>query len=151
MTIHPRPTPQHLDELVRACLMDVQHDLAERSLAVTRQMATDVPPLLMDPDLMREALGIIVGDVIRHATPSTRVRVTVKAGRNAQMVALKSAGQGLTEVQREMLFTGEARPGTLARARSIVDAHGGVLWANGKPGRGMTYYLTLPPRAGGAA
>jgi K+-sensing histidine kinase KdpD len=151
MTVEPRPTPQHLDELVRECLMDAQRDLAERSLAVTRQMATDIPALPLDPDLMREALGILVGEVIRHAAPATRVRVTVKAGRNAQMVALKSAGAGLTDVQREMLFTGEARPGTLARARSIVDAHGGVLWANGKPGRGMTYYLTLPPRAAGAA
>lgn len=151
MTVDPRPTPQRLDDLVRECLQDAQRDLAERSLAVTRQMAADVPELPIDPDLMKEALAILVRDVIRHATPSTRLRVTVKAGRNAQMVALKSAGTGLTDVQREMLFTGEARSGSLARARSIVDAHGGMLWANGRPGRGMTYYLTLPPREAGAA
>ena len=33
----------------------------------------------------------------------------------------------------------------LAIARHVVEAHGGKIWAEGKPGKGATFYFTLPP------
>jgi len=170
--IRPEATPQHLDRIVRECLDASERELALRSLTVTRQISPDLPPLALDPALMREAIGILVQDAIRNAPARSRLRVTVKAsdapsvgragdgsprggpGRTStrgagrvHMVAVKCSGEGLSDVQREVLFTGEAIPGSLARARAIVDAHGGACWANGMPGRGRTCYITLTTRS----
>ena len=100
----------------------------------------------MDRVLIKEALDCLIREAISRAAATSRLRVTIKSNRNALMFAVKAPGSGLTEPQREGLFTGEPRPGTLARARAIVVAHGGVAWANGLPGKGITYYLSLPIR-----
>lgn len=148
MSLTLSPTPQRLDVLVEECLKGKGPDLAARSLSVTHQIAARIPEQAMDRALMTEAIGCLLAEAIRAATPSGRLRVTVKANRNALMLAVKAPGPGMGQVQREILFTGEARPGTLARARAIVSAHGGVTWANAMPGRGATYYITLPVRRG---
>jgi len=146
MAVSIQPTPERLDELVRECLKEASGELASRSLTVTRQFGAGIPVYSMDRPLIKEALHNILSEAMRSVGESRRLRVTVKANRNAVMFAVKSPGPGLTQVQREMLFTGEPLPGSPARAREIIAAHGGVTWANGIPGRGITYYFTLPIR-----
>ncbi len=146
MTIPLHLEPARLDAVVEDCLNEAATQLASRSLAVTRQIGSGIGASMMDRALVKEAVACIIAAAIRSVETGGRLRVTVKANRNATMLAVKAPGQGLTEVQREVLFTGEAKPGTLARARAIVTAHGGMAWANGRPARGATYYVTLPTR-----
>ncbi len=146
VTIEVQERPERLDALVEECLREAARPLAERSLSVTHQIGVDLPDHPMDRPLMKEAIHCLLGEAIRSAARGARLRITVKANRSALMLSVKAPGPGLSAVQREILFTGDARPGTLARARAIVDAHGGVAWANGLPGRGATFYVTLPRR-----
>jgi K+-sensing histidine kinase KdpD len=144
MSLTPVRTPQRLEGLVEASLKRSSPKLAKRDLAVTHQVAPDVPEYAMDARLIGEAIDILIEESIRRAEQASTLRVTVRANRHAVMFAVKASGSGLTDVQREMLFTGEATPGTLARARAIITAHGGMAWANGIQGKGVTYYFTLP-------
>jgi len=146
MSIPLHLAPVRLDTVVEECLDEAAPALAARSLAVTRQIGSGLGESLMDRALVKEAVACLLAEAIRSVETGGRLRVTVKANRSAAMLAVKAPGEGLTEVQREILFTGEAKPGTLARARAIVTAHGGMAWANGRPARGATYYVTLPAR-----
>ncbi|HET6372503.1 MAG TPA: HAMP domain-containing sensor histidine kinase [Candidatus Polarisedimenticolia bacterium] len=140
------PRPERFDALIEECLKEAAPRLAARSLSVTHQLGPNLPEYELDRGLMKEAVHCMLAEAIKAAADSGRLRVTLKANSNALMLAVKAPGSGLTEVQREMLFTGEVRPGTLAYARGIIAAHGGVAWANGMPGRGITFYLSLPIR-----
>lgn len=144
MTIPIKRESVRLDTLVDACLQELAAELGARRLEVTRQVAQDLPEQPMDRAMIREVIGIVLAESIRSAPAASQLRITVKAGRNVQMLAVKISGSGYTDEQRESLFNGEARPGTLARARALVAQHGGVAWANGRPGRGTTFYFTLP-------
>lgn len=139
-------TPERLDGLVEECLKEPTLRLKTAGRSLTRQIAPAIPEYPMDRVLIKEALGCLVREAFSRAAPNARLRVTVKANRNALMFAVKAPGPGLKADQREGLFGGEPHAGTLARARVIITAHGGVTWANGLAGKGITYYFSLPIR-----
>jgi len=146
------PRPERVEALVAECLAERAADPARATRPITSQLAPGLPEHPVDRLLMKEAIAGLLDEATRRAAPSTRLRVTLKANRNALMFAVKSPGPGLSDAEREDLFGGEPREGTLARVRAIVGAHGGVAWANGIAGKGITYYFSLPirrPAAGG--
>ena len=65
-------------------------------------------------------------------------------------VTVTDQGTGLGSVDIERMFmlsytTKEAGTGVgLSVSRSIVEAHGGKLWAEPHPGRGATFCFTIP-------
>jgi len=79
---------------------------------------------------------------------------TVKTESGDVRVAVRDSGPGLTPAALEHLF--EAFYTTKANGlglglsicRSIIEAHGGRLWAADNPGRGATFSFTLPREAG---
>lgn len=142
--------PERLDRLVEECLAEAQPGLSRKSLSVVRQIADGIPESPMDRLLMKEAVAGLIAEAIRSSEPSGRLRVTVKSNRDALMFAVKSRGPGMTGRQREALFTGGSGHGGLARARGILTAHGGMAWANGRPGRGTTFYISFPRRGAGS-
>ncbi len=151
MSLSITRAPERFDQVVEECLKEADRELAARSLTVTHQIGAEIPEYPLDRPLVKEAVHCMISEAIRSAHDSGRLRVTVKASRHALMLAIKAPGPGLTEVKREILFTGDARPSTMARARAIIAAHGGVTWANSMPGRGVTFYLSLPLRSGSPA
>lgn len=141
-----RIEPERLDRLVDECLAEAESRLSDRSLSVTRQIGAGILESSMDRPLMKEAVAGLIGEAIRSSEPSGRLRVTVKSSRDAVMFSVKARGAGMTDEQREALFTG----GRLAHAREILTAHGGMAWANSRPGRGTTFYVSFPLRKKGS-
>jgi len=139
------PEPLRLGELVEECLR-AREAAGDAVRPITRQIAAELTEHPIDRDLMKEAVEILLREATARASATARLRLTVKANRNALMFAVKSPGSGLDASQRDTLFVGEPRPGSLPRAREIIAAHGGIIWANGLPGKGVTYYFSLPIR-----
>jgi len=138
--------PQRLDRIVDEVLSSAAPALAASQVGINRQYDPNLPEYPMDRALVREAVAILLDAAIKRIHPDRVLRVTLRANRNALMFALKAPGDGIPAAERETLFTGEPRPGTLARARDCIGEHGGVVWANGIAGLGITFYFTLPTR-----
>jgi len=143
MMLEPRPI--RLGDLVEECLKG-RSTAGDELRPITKQIAAELPEYPIDPGLMKEAIEILLREASARASATARLRLTVKANRSALMLAVKSPGPGLDTAQRGTLFEGEPRPCSLPRAREIIVAHGGVIWANGLPGKGITYYFSLPIR-----
>lgn len=81
---------------------------------------------------------------------------TTRTGDGLVEVAISDAGSGLPPETRERLFEPfyttkpEGMGLGLSISRSIVEAHGGRLWACDRPGGGALFRFTLPADAGGA-
>jgi signal transduction histidine kinase len=73
------------------------------------------------------------------------------------LISLSDTGVGLPENMEDRIFEAffSTKPqGTgmgLAISRSIVESHGGRLWATPNSGRGATFCFTLPSRSAVAA
>jgi signal transduction histidine kinase len=79
--------------------------------------------------------------------------VTVKShlGIDGQIeISVSDTGRGLPPGKADQIFdaffTTKAQGSGmgLAISRSIVESHGGRIWANGDAGRGVTFHFTLP-------
>ncbi|RMI03661.1 sensor histidine kinase [Cellulomonas triticagri] len=113
----------------------------------------------VDPRRVERVLRNLLVNAIEHAD-GTDVRVTVGADDRAVAVTVRDHGVGMTRDEAAHVFdrfwrADPARARTtggtgLGLAISLEDAHlhGGWLEAWGRPGRGASFRLTLPRRAG---
>lgn len=138
---------------IRAIASSVIGDL--RTLHPDAKIALDCvgapPRVFADRTLIKHALVNLVINAIRHAD-GTNVTVRVHGGDGAVVVEVSDDGRGMTDVQRDKLFTRFAtgqplRDGTglgLVITREIIELHGGSIMVDTITRRGTTIMLTLP-------
>ncbi len=124
-----------------------------------RRAEFDIAPDLAaagDPRLIKVALDNLLGNAWKYTgmTPEARIEFgsVIRDGKRAFFVRDNGAGFDMKDADK--LFTPFQRlrnahdfPGTgigLATVRRIVQRHGGEVWGEGEPGKGATFFFTLP-------
>lgn len=146
------------DVVVRA--VDLAAPLAERRGSWLRVVVPEDRCVAdIDPRRVERVLRNLLVNAVEHAE-GTPVEVTVAADAHAVAVTVRDRGVGMTTTEVEHVFdrfwrADPARARTtggtgLGLAISLEDAHlhGGWLEAWGRQGRGASFRLTLPRRAG---
>ncbi|MCE7000408.1 HAMP domain-containing histidine kinase [Saccharothrix sp. S26] len=144
-------------------------DLAEQAVTAhrARAVASAVDlrveagdrPLLVhaDPARLRQALGNLVSNAIRHTPPGGNVVVAVRAHPDAVEFTVTDTGSGIPAADLPHIFDRFYRAGAtggsglgLAIAKHLVEAHSGTLTAESTQGTGSTFAIRLPkpPTAG---
>ena len=109
-----------------------------------------------DPDRIIQTLTNLVGNAIKFSPRSTTVEVSAQLEGDHVRFAVEDHGQGIPADQLETVFErfqqvdasdSRAKGGTglgLAICRTIVEQHGGRIWAESVLGAGTTFSFTLP-------
>ncbi len=142
-----------------AILQQACADLRGRIQAAGARVSWDPLPVVMaDATQLLRLLENLIGNALkfRGAEPP-RVHVSAHAREGEWLFAVRDNGIGIPPAERERIFALFQRlhprseyPGEglgLAIARRIVERHGGRIWVESEPGRGATFYFTLPPAA----
>ena len=141
----------------------VLHDTvtALQPLAVGAQVRIElgeVPPTDVwgDADRIEQALVNLVGNAVKFSPRGAAVHVEVDPGADVVLVSVRDHGPGVPADQLEHVFErfhqvasngAEDQGGTglgLTITRSIVQQHGGTIWAESTEGEGARFTFTLP-------
>lgn len=115
------------------------------------------PPLQGDFERLREVLTNLIGNAIKYSPEGGLITVGGKLGKN-NMVRLyvSDEGIGIPPAEQEQIFERFHRvdnrltrqaPGTglgLFLVRAVVEAHGGRVWVESRPGQGSIFWVELP-------
>ena len=116
----------------------------------------DVPSVRCAPDQVERVLYNLLTNALRHTPSDGAVAVVVEPFAEEVRVSVEDTGEGLpTESERRVFdrfwrgdrarTPGQAGAGLgLAIARGLVEAQGGRIWAENRPGGGARVSFTLP-------
>jgi PAS domain S-box-containing protein len=130
----------------------LKNQLKQYSVIVDLQLAADVPQIMGDRVQLQQVVMNLMLNAM-EATNNTGGELVVKSELSDQgqvLISVSDTGVGLPEGKEDDIFgafftTKPQGVGMgLAISRSIVESHGGRIWATGNAGRGATFYLELP-------
>ncbi|HYV66436.1 MAG TPA: MASE1 domain-containing protein [Myxococcales bacterium] len=150
-----RRTQLDLNEVIRSVTRLLGSDAVIRNVALALELAPT--PVVVSGDriqLEQVILNLLVNaiDATAEVTDGDRTIVVRSEANGDELVhvAVQDRGTGLREGVRERVFepfftTKPAGMGMgLSIAKSIIEAHGGVIWATNNPTRGATFHFSLP-------
>jgi len=141
---------------MRAVILEMaallQTEAIRYSVAIHSAVDADTPKILVDRVQLQQVFMNLMLNAI-EAMKDTGGALTITARPNSQgqiVVSISDTGVGLPQESTEQIFDAfhTTKPeGTgmgLAITRSIVESHGGRVWANANQGAGATFHFTLP-------
>jgi signal transduction histidine kinase/integral membrane sensor domain MASE1 len=147
--------PLDVHDVIRDVVKLVSSDLVIRNVTVTLDLAPEPPMVSGDRvQLQQVVLNLLLNGMEAMAEASGRerplgVRTELTEARTVR-VSVQDAGTGLREEAQDLVFEPfyTTKPNGmgmgLSIARSIIEAHNGVIWARNNPTRGATVSFDLP-------
>jgi signal transduction histidine kinase len=145
--------PSDSEDLIAETVETFRILAAEKEISLKSGIAG--PPLLADADQGRivQVLTNLVANAIKFTPQGGHIVVNAKEAGDNVLFSVKDDGPGIPESLHESIFERfwqvdkNDNRGTglgLYIARNIVEAHGGKIWAESRPGEGSIFYFTLP-------
>jgi PAS domain S-box-containing protein len=144
-----------LNETIQDILALVADEAKKQSVIVRTQFAGDLSPALGDRvQLQQVILNLVMNAIEAMSSVADRARELVITTRNINsdqvQVTVEDSGTGIDPQKIDRIFDSfyTTKPGGmgmgLSISRSILQAHGGRLWATAKDGTGTSFHFTLP-------
>jgi signal transduction histidine kinase len=155
----PRKGWLNINETVEEIISLTRQEVRKNHVWLKTQLSDDVPPILADRiQLQQVILNLIINAVeALTAVPDAErvLQITTTAGPSGDVsLTVGDSGPGLDQEKLEEIFGAfyTTKPDGmgmgLAVSRSIIEAHGGRLWANKNEPRGAIFQFTLPKDQG---
>jgi PAS domain S-box-containing protein len=152
----PQKTQLELNDVVNDVVSLVQREVLNHRVSLRLKLASDLPPLLGDRvQLQQVIINLVINGIQAMADICDEPReLTIESHRDKEghvVVAVQDSGPGIDLANANRLFeafftTKSNGMGMgLSICRSIIEAHGGQLWASSNTGRGAVFQFSLPP------
>jgi PAS domain S-box-containing protein len=155
----PQAAPLDINDVAQEAMALVRDDLLKRKITLIVELSDGLPPIRGDRiQLQQVMLNLIMNgsEAINSLAHGSRELVVIsqKSGTDSVLLAVRDSGAGveLKNVDRmfQAFFTTKSTGMGLGLSisRSIIEAHGGRIWAAPNEGPGITVQFTLPIEIG---
>lgn len=140
-----------LEEIVGVALTTLESQLGGRQ--VSTELPSDLPLIMADGVLIQQLLVNLLENAVKYTPPGTPIEVSAATADGVVTVTVADRGPGLATDDLTRAFEKFYRgPGAtadglglgLSICQSIVDAHGGRMWAENRAGGGVMFRFRLP-------
>ncbi len=141
-----------INEVIGEMVLLLRGEANEYAVSIRTDLAPDLPKITADRVQLQQVLMNLMLNGI-EAMKETGGVLTVKTGRGEcgqVLISVSDTGVGLPTDKGDQIFSAFFTTKTqgsgmgLAISRSIVESHGGRLWATANDGRGAIFHFTLP-------
>jgi len=141
-----------VNELVREMFVLLRSEAKRHSISMRTDLAVELPKVMADRVQLQQVLMNLMLNGI-EATKETGGVLTIKTQLDQEgnlVVSVSDTGMGLPAGDADQIFDAffttkpQGSGMGLAISRSIVESHGGHLWATANTGRGATFHFILP-------
>ena len=143
-----------VNELIREMIVLLRNEAARYSISIRSDLADDLPKVIADRvQLQQVFMNLMLNGIEAMKDLATGSELTVSSQQDEAtqvLISVADAGVGLPPEIAENIFDAfyTTKPqGTgmgLSISRSIVESHGGRLWATPNSGHGAIFLFTLP-------
>jgi PAS domain S-box-containing protein len=160
LNVKPTNVAKQINEAVAA----IREQLEVRDLALSLEVADDLPHVRADPTHLRHVLDNLLSNACKFTYPGGQIKIGAQLregdgeadSAGVLLVSIADTGVGIAMEEQEKIFEPfyraenqlemEASGGGvgLTVARSLIQAHGGRMWVESELGQGSVFYFTLP-------
>ena len=157
-TLQLHPEPLAPAAFLRDLLAEWQLRFQQAGTRAAADVAADVPTIEADRQLIGRVLANLLQNAITHAPRAVTIRLGARVHDEGVLFTVADDGPGIPPEFHEIIFRkfervktgGQAAPRSsglgLAFCKLAVEAHGGRIWVQSRPGEGAQFHFTLPLR-----
>ena len=142
-----------VNELIREVIVLLHNEANRHSVKMRTDLAEGLPPVTADRVQLQQALmNLMLNGIEAMRDTSGELGIKSQLTPDGQvLISVRDAGVGLPIEDLDKMFNAfftTKLHGTglgLSITRSIVESHGGRIWATANSGAGATFHFTLPP------
>ena len=144
-----------VNEIILATTVLIDREIRQNQISIQTQLSDDVPPINGDRvQLQQVLLNLVLNSIesLRLVAVGSRrlVIASAKSNSNSVLISVHDTGKGISPSDLGCLFDpfyttkSDGMGIGLTISRSIVESHGGHIWATPNSPRGAVFHFTLP-------
>ncbi len=143
-----------VNALIREMIVLLRNEAGRHSISIRSELAENIHPVMADRiQLQQVFMNLMLNGIDAMKDISSTRELTIKSQQvkhGQLLISVSDTGIGLPPQRAEQIFSAfftTKAHGTgmgLPISRSIIETHGGRLWATSDSGRGASFHFTLP-------
>ena len=144
-----------LGSMTNMVLTIISGSFSKKNLNIINNIEPGKHFVFADENRLQQILINLIGNAVKF-TPAGEIRISASINSNDYIVEVKDTGEGIPEnMQHEIFDSFVQSDGSASRryggtglglsiTRNLVELHGGTIWLESEPGKGSTFYFSLP-------
>lgn len=155
---NPNLETAYINDILRKVIQFMEPEFDKLKIGTKLELDSSLPPTKVDTNLLyRALLNIFINAVQAMAKGGTLTVTTNRTkfkGAHGVCISISDTGIGIAKEKKEIIFNPfytDKNRGTglgLAIVKNIIDSHQGTIEVESEPGKGTTFFLTLPEMTG---